>query len=109
MGILFCVALSPASNRFINRLKEAERYFYLTSFMYSYCFMVKYKPILLSKETNRNEKALKPAHQIIDRGIKISSSLQTIRNEMQRFIENSQTEKVVPVPESWTNVESLNF
>jgi hypothetical protein len=58
---------------------------------------------------NRNEDALKAAQQILDKKVKIPSPTvhQANRNEMWQLIENNQTEKVVPAPESRTSVEPL--
>jgi hypothetical protein len=47
-------------------------------------FMLLYQLALLYKETNRNDEALKLAHQIVDKEIKIpSSTVQAIRHKMQ--------------------------
>jgi hypothetical protein len=79
----------------------------MTSFISPDRYMSLYGLVILSKETNRNDEALVLAQQIFDREIKISSSLQAIRNETWQLIENSQTEKVVPAPESRMNVKPL--
>jgi hypothetical protein len=78
----------------------------MTSFMSPNRYMPLHWLALLSKETNRNEEALKLAQQILEKEIKIpSSTVHAIRNEMQRLIENSQTEKVAPEQENRTHVK----
>jgi hypothetical protein len=56
--------------------------------------------------TNCNEEALKLA-QILDKKVKKSSSVNAVRNEMRQSIENSQTKKTVPAPESRTSINPL--
>jgi hypothetical protein len=52
-------------------------------------FMPLYQLVLLYKETNRNEEALKLAQQILDKEVKIpSATVNAIKNEMRQLIEN---------------------
>jgi hypothetical protein len=60
---------------------------------------------LISKDTNRNEKAIESTQQTVDLKIKtLSSTVNAIRYEMWQPIGNGHTEIVVP---SRTNVEPL--
>jgi tetratricopeptide (TPR) repeat protein len=94
----------------LGRHNEAEKHFKLASAMCPNRFMPLYQLVLLYKETNRNEDALKVAQQILDKKVKIpSSTVNAIKNEMRQLIENRQTEKVVPAPESRTSVEPVHF
>jgi O-antigen ligase len=96
--------------RELGRYDEAEKHFRLAASMCPNRFMPLYQLVLLYRETNRNEEALNLAQQIFEKEIKIpSSTVNAIRNEMQKLIEDSQKEKTVPEPESRTNAESLNF
>jgi tetratricopeptide (TPR) repeat protein len=89
---------------------EAEKHFKLASAMCPNRFMPLYQLALLYKETNRNEDALKIAQHILYKKVKIpSSTVNAIKNEMRKLIENSQTEKVVPAPESRTSIEIPNY
>jgi O-antigen ligase len=86
--------------RELGRYDEAEKHFRLASSMCPNRFMPLYQLVLLYRETNRNEEALKLAQQILEKEIKIpSSTVNAIRNEMQRLIEDSQKEKTVPEPD----------
>ncbi|MDR0726023.1 MAG: hypothetical protein LBF59_08475 [Prevotellaceae bacterium] len=74
------------------------------------CFIPTYirNEIPTSKQQNRNEEALKLARQILDKEIKIFSpaTLQAIKNDTRQVIENRQSEKNVPAPESRTNLKT---
>jgi hypothetical protein len=79
--------------------------------MCSGCFMLTgiRNEITIPKQQSRNDEALKLAQQILDKKVKNPSPTtvhQANRNEMWQLIENSQTEKVVPAPESRTSVET---
>ncbi|MDR2651283.1 MAG: O-antigen ligase family protein [Prevotellaceae bacterium] len=92
------------------RNDEAEKHLKLAAAMCPNRFMPLYRLVLLYKETNRNEEALALAQRIVDKKVKIpSSTVNAIKNKMLQLIENSQTEKVMPVSESRTNVEPLNL
>jgi O-antigen ligase len=74
--------------RELGRHDEAEKHLRLASSMCPNRFMPLYQLVLLYKDTNRREEALKLAQQILDRDIKIpSSTVNAIRNEMRRLIE----------------------
>jgi hypothetical protein len=95
------VVLSLASRRFVfNRTEEAEKHFLLTFSMYPTRLMSLYRLVLVPKETNCNEKALKLAQQI-------PSPVNAIKNEMRQPTENSQMERSVPATESRTSFETL--
>jgi hypothetical protein len=77
----------------LKQYDKAEKHFRLAASMCPNRFMPLYQLVLLYKETNRNEEALELAQQIVDKEVKIpSATVNAIKNEMRKLIENSQME-----------------
>jgi tetratricopeptide (TPR) repeat protein len=71
----------------LGRHDEAEKHFKLAASMCPNRFMPLYQLVLLYKETNRNEEALKLAQQIVDKEVKIpSATVNAIKNKMKQMI-----------------------
>jgi hypothetical protein len=77
----------------LKQYDRAEKHLRLAAAMCPNRFMPLYQMVLLYKETNRNEESLELAQQILDKEVKIpSSTVNAIKNDMRKRIENSQTE-----------------
>jgi hypothetical protein len=74
------------------------------------CFMPMHQnKIPTPEQQSCNNEALELAQKILDREVKILTSVYAVKNEMRQPTENSQMKKVVPAPESRTSVEPLTI